>query len=95
VPIFAVGTERDHVAPWRSVFKLQLQTDTDVTFLLASGGHNAGIVSDPGHTGRHYHVLQRREGEAYRDPRCLACAGATPERILVARMDGLARLACG
>ena len=67
-PIFAVGTESDHVAPWRSVFKLHLYTDTDVTFLLTSGGHNAGIVSEPGHPRRHFRVALRRANEPYRDP---------------------------
>ena len=56
VPVFAIGTVKDHVSPWRSVFKLHQLTDTDVTFVLTSGGHNAGIVSEPGHTGRHYQM---------------------------------------
>jgi polyhydroxyalkanoate synthase len=67
-PIFAVSTERDHVAPWRSVYKINLVSETDVTFLLTSGGHNAGIVSEPGHSGRHFRLLHRAPGEKYVDP---------------------------
>jgi len=64
-PVFAVGAETDHVAPWKSVYKINLLTDTEVTFLLTSGGHNAGIISEPGHPGRHHRVAIKREGEPY------------------------------
>ena len=67
-PIFAVSTERDHVAPWRSVYKIALLTDTEVTFLLTSGGHNAGIVSEPGHPRRHYRIATKHEGDPYLAP---------------------------
>lgn len=67
-PIFAVGTESDHVAPWRSVFKIHLLTDADVTFALTSGGHNAGIVSEPGHAGRHYRIRTQDKDECHIDP---------------------------
>lgn len=66
-PIFAVGTERDHVAPWRSIFKVNLYSDAEVTFVLASGGHNVGIVNPPGASG-HYRLAFRKEDEAYVDP---------------------------
>ncbi|WP_248313539.1 alpha/beta fold hydrolase [Bosea sp. F3-2] len=62
-PIFAVATEADHVAPWRSVHKLHLLTDADLTFVLTSGGHNAGIVSEPGHSGRHYRIMLKKHGD--------------------------------
>ncbi|MEZ5855187.1 MAG: alpha/beta fold hydrolase [Hyphomicrobiaceae bacterium] len=67
-PVFSVGTEWDHVAPWHSVHKIHLLTDTEVTFVLTSGGHNAGIVSEPGHPGRRYKVLTKNEDDAYASP---------------------------
>lgn len=67
-PIFAVGTEKDHVAPWRSVHKITFHPATDVTFLLTSGGHNAGIVSEPGHPRRSYQVATKKAGKTYIDP---------------------------
>lgn len=67
VPIFAVGTETDHVAPWRSVYQITVLCDTDVTFLLTSGGHNAGIVSEPGKT-RTYRIATSQRGKPYIDP---------------------------
>ena len=68
VPIFAVGTVSDHVAPWRSTYKINFQADTEVTYLLTSGGHNAGIVSEPGHAGRSFQVMTRKADDHYRDP---------------------------
>jgi polyhydroxyalkanoate synthase len=67
-PTFVVGTETDHVAPWRSVYKLHLLTDTAITFVLTSGGHNAGIVSEPGHPHRHYRIVTRAAESRYEDP---------------------------
>ncbi|PYG26357.1 PHA/PHB synthase family protein [Pelagimonas varians] len=67
-PVFMVGTERDHVAPWQSVYKFKLLSDTDVTFLLTSGGHNAGIVSEPGHPRRHYRIQTKSKDARYTDP---------------------------
>ncbi len=67
-PIFSVGTIKDHVAPWRSVHKITFHPATDVTFLLTSGGHNAGIISEIGHPGRTYQVATKRAGDHYIDP---------------------------
>jgi len=68
VPIFVVATETDHIAPWRSVYKTQLFTDSDLHFVLTRGGHNVGILSEPGHPRRHYRLGHRPAGGRYMDP---------------------------
>jgi polyhydroxyalkanoate synthase len=79
VPIFAVGTEHDHVAPWKSVYKIHYLADTDVTFVLTSGGHNAGIVSEPGHPRRGYRVgLQRTDDRTLSADQWLSAAEDKP-----------------
>ena len=57
LPISAVGTLKDHVTPWRSAYKVKRLVHADVTFVLTSGGHNAGVVSEPGHAGRDYQLM--------------------------------------
>jgi polyhydroxyalkanoate synthase len=68
LPVFAVATMSDHVSPWRSVHKIHLMPACEVQFVLTSGGHNAGIVSEPGHKGRHYYTALQRRGDCYTDP---------------------------
>jgi polyhydroxyalkanoate synthase len=78
VPIFTVATETDHVAPWRSVYKIELLTDTEVTFVLTTGGHNAGLVSEPGHSHRAFRIAAHAAESRYIDPQ--SWVAATPSR---------------
>jgi polyhydroxyalkanoate synthase len=68
VPIFAVGAARDHVAPWRSTYKIHRLFETEVTYLLTTGGHNAGIVSEPNHRARSYQVTTAAADARHIDP---------------------------
>jgi len=67
-PVFLVATEKDHIAPWHSVYKFRLFSQTEVTFVLTAGGHNAGIISEPGHANRHYHIGTSKQDDKYVDP---------------------------
>ncbi|MGB8398397.1 PHA/PHB synthase family protein [Bradyrhizobium sp.] len=67
-PMFVVGTERDHVAPWRSAHKIHFLADAEVTFVLASGGHNAGIVAPPTEGGHHYKIMGKKADGPYVGP---------------------------
>ena len=62
------------MAPWHSVFKTGALTRSgDYTFLLTSGGHNAGIVSGPVNPKRR-HSLRHWDNAA--------AAAATPADYL-------------
>ena len=61
LPTFVVSTEKDHVAPWRSVYKTHHIINNDLTFVLTNGGHNSGIVSEPGHKGHSYRIAERKK----------------------------------
>jgi polyhydroxyalkanoate synthase len=79
VPLYVIGTETDHIAPWHSVYKILLLNNGDITFVLTSGGHNAGVVSEPGHKHRHF-AVQRREAEGlYISPEDFAASAPRQE----------------
>jgi polyhydroxyalkanoate synthase len=67
-PFFIVGTTTDHVAPWKSVYKIQQLSRSEVTFLLTTGGHNAGIVCGPEHPRRKFQVATHDPMDKYIDP---------------------------
>jgi polyhydroxyalkanoate synthase len=68
VPLFNVGTVQDHVAPWRSVFKLNALTNAPQTFVLTAGGHNVGIVNPPGQTRSSYQLRRWKAGDRLLTP---------------------------
>ena len=67
-PVFAVGTDQDFVAPWKSVYKLNEHIKSPIEFVLASGGHNAGVVSPPGFKHKSYKYLKRSRNGKYITP---------------------------
>ena len=78
-PMFVVGTEKDHVSPWKSVYKIHRLADTEITFCLTNAGHNAGIVSEPGHPNRHHALALRPSNGPWQDPEAWQAAAPVYE----------------
>lgn len=68
LPMFVVSTQKDHIAPWRSVYRIHRLAGGGITFTLTSGGHNAGVVSEPGHPRRVYQIADKQADAPYVDP---------------------------
>lgn len=72
VPLFVVATERDHVSPWTSVYKIHRLAHAPVSFVLSSGGHNVGIVNPPSGPAAHpqasYRYASYASSKAPADP---------------------------
>ncbi len=45
--LYMVGTEQDHIAPWKETFKLCRVVQGPVRYVLATSGHIMGIISPP------------------------------------------------
>ena len=68
VPIFNLGTVQDHVAPWRSAYKLHGLSDAEQTFVLTAGGHNVGIVNPPGDARASFRIAAWKAGQRLLTP---------------------------
>jgi polyhydroxyalkanoate synthase len=51
--IYAVGTEQDHIVPWKSAWRISQLVSGKVRFVLGSSGHIAGVITPPS-KGRGY-----------------------------------------
>ncbi|MET0378595.1 MAG: class I poly(R)-hydroxyalkanoic acid synthase [Spongiibacteraceae bacterium] len=56
-PTYVLGTDKDHIARWRSCYAAtQLQSNSEVRFVLAGSGHIAGVINPP-IANKYYHYI--------------------------------------
>ena len=61
-PLYILGAEGDHIAPWHSSFMTACAVgSSDVTYTLSNSGHIAGIVNPPENRKAHYWTKPRVE----------------------------------
>jgi len=46
-PLYAIGTEDDHISPWKATFRIAALINAPVRYTLASSGHIMGIINPP------------------------------------------------
>jgi len=45
--LYVIGTEQDHITPWKEAFKISHWVKSPVRFVLATSGHIVGVLSNP------------------------------------------------
>ena len=59
-PLYVLGAESDHIAPWRSTYRtINLTDSSDMKYTLTNSGHIAGIVNPPGSAKSQYWTKDR------------------------------------
>ncbi len=53
-PLYVLGAEADHIAPWRSTYRTTQLVSGEARYVLTSSGHIAGIVNPPGNPKARY-----------------------------------------
>ncbi len=66
-PLYAVGTQLDHICPWKSTFKVCDKVRSPVRYVLSSEGHITGIVNPPSETSRRKFWAGEARGETDSD----------------------------
>lgn len=46
-PLYAVGTEEDHITPWRQTYRIANLIQAPVRYVLSTSGHILGIINPP------------------------------------------------
>jgi polyhydroxyalkanoate synthase len=56
VPAYVLAARDDHIVPWKSAYRTVGLLGRRPTFVLATSGHIAGVISPPGHSRRDYWI---------------------------------------
>ncbi len=74
-PLYAVGAEDDHIAPWEQAYKINNHVTGPKRFVLSSSGHILGIVNPPSPMSRRSY----RAADAHRSDRPEAWRATAPK----------------
>lgn len=55
-PLYLVGTEEDHIAPWKATFNLCGLVDAPVRYALSTSGHILGIINPPAKAAKRAYI---------------------------------------